>query len=94
MLQILTKKFNLLEKNIQALKGVVVEMSAKSNEKGHLYESIHMSEILQELKKQKHIDLEEEYLSSKDPIKEVGEHVISMTAGSLRGSFAVSIKAQ
>ncbi len=83
---------NLLEKNIQALEGVVVEIFAKANEKGHLYESIHMLEILQALKKQKHIDLNEENLSLGNPIKEIGEQTVSVTAGDFAGSFVVSIK--
>lgn len=85
---------SLLEKNIHALKGVVIEISAKANEKGHLYESIHMSEILQALKEQKHVDLKEEHLSLEHPIKEVGEHTVSVTAEGFSGSFVVSIKIQ
>ncbi len=85
---------NLLEKNIQALKGVVVEISAKANEKGHLYESVHILEILHALKKQEHVDLNEESLSLDGPIKEIGEQTISVKEGNFVGSFVVSVKAQ
>mgnify|MGYP001360387003 CR=1 FL=1 len=78
---------DLLGKNIDALKEAVVEIKVKANKQGHLYEGIHKEDIARALKKQKHIDLNPELIHLEHPIKEVGEHQISVGCA----SFTLSI---
>jgi len=71
---------DLLIKNIESLKGVTITMSEKANEKGHLFAGIHKDEIIPEIKKQTHVDIIAEHLELPEPIKEVGEHEITVSA--------------
>lgn len=81
---------DLLFKNISSAEGMVIELSEKANEQGHLFASIHPDAIIAALKKQKGIDLLPSYLQLDKPIKEVGEHTIFVSAqgGSASGGKA------
>lgn len=83
----------LLKKNLQALKGATITLSEKANEQGHLYEGVHIPELLSALKEQAHIDLAEEHIVLEHPIKEVGEHIIPILVGESKGSFTIAITA-
>ncbi len=82
---------DLLFKNLSSMEGVKVELSGKANEKGHLFASIHPIAIAAELKKQKGIDVLPEFLQSDRPIKELGEHKISVKAQGKTGSFTLVV---
>src|SRR3989338_9110107 len=69
---------DLLFKNLSSVEGVVVEMSGKANEQGHLFASIHTEHIVTELKKQKGVDVLPEFLQIEKPVKELGEHKIAV----------------
>lgn len=84
---------DLLVKNLASLKGVVIEMTEKANEKGHLFASIHPETIILELKKQKGIDMLPEFLVLKKPVKELGDHEIPVEVQEKKGSFTLSVKA-
>ena len=60
---------------------------------GHLFASIHPDAIALALKKQKAIDLLPEHLVLDAPIKEVGEHRISVKAQGRTGGFTLAVKA-
>jgi len=71
----------LTEKQIEMLKGVKIVLNKKASEKGHLFEKIHPTEIAEALKEQAHIDIEPEFLILEKPVKEIGEHTISVQVG-------------
>ena len=78
---------DLLFKNFSSVEGLVIELSAKANEKGHLFASIHPEAIVAELKRQKGIDVLPEFLHLDKAVKEVGEHKISLTVQGKTGSL-------
>jgi len=82
----------LLLKNIEELKNKTINIIEKANEKGHLYEGVHKSQILEALKEQAHVELKEEYLILEHPIKELGEHSIPVKAGSIESSLTINIQ--
>lgn len=69
---------DILEKNINSLDGLVIEVKEKSNEKGHLFAGIHKEEISKILKEKNHIDIPAELIEIEKPIKEIGKHKIKV----------------
>ncbi|MES2470666.1 MAG: 50S ribosomal protein L9 [Patescibacteria group bacterium] len=88
------KKVNesLLEKNITELDGQLVTITAKANDKGHLFAGLHKEEIVAEVKKALRIDIIPSFVMLDHPIKETGEHVINIQAGSKKGKFKLVIE--
>jgi large subunit ribosomal protein L9 len=82
---------DLLLKNLKALGGASVEMSAKANEKGHLFKGIHVEEIAEELRKQDHIDLKPEHIQLEHPIKEIGEFDITAKVSKDSATFKLIV---
>jgi len=66
----------LLLKNLEEIKGKVVVIKAKTDEKGHLFSGIKNKEIVEEMHKQHHADISEEFIVLEKPIKETGEFEI------------------
>lgn len=69
---------DILEKNIEALEGLEISITEKTNEKGHLFAGIRKEEISKILKEQKHLDIPAEIIELEKPIKEIGEHKIKV----------------
>ncbi len=67
---------DLLEKNIDGLQNLRVDVSEKANEKGHLFASISAKDISKILKEQHHLEIPEEIIELEKPIKEIGEYKI------------------
>jgi len=84
----------LLAGNLASLKNVQVELTAKVNELGHLYQSIHAKEIAQALKDQHRIELDPEFLNLEHPLKEGGEHLIEVEAHGHKGTLKVLVKGE
>lgn len=82
----------LTEKQMEALKETKVVLKRKANEKGHLFEKVHESEISLALKDQAHIDIEAKFLTIEKPIKEAGEHTVLAEIGKNKAEFKVSIE--
>ncbi len=83
----------LTEKQLETLKDVKLVLKKKANEKGHLFEQVHMAEISAALKEQAHIEIDQEFLSVEKLIKEIGEHKIIAEVGKDKGELAVVIEA-
>lgn len=84
----------LTEKQIEMLKEVKVVLKKKGNEKGHLFEKIHPEEIAEALKEQAKIEIDPEFLAVEKPIKEIGEHTVSVQVGKNKGEFKVVVEAE
>lgn len=84
----------LTQKQIEMLKGVKVVLNKKGNEKGHLFEKIHNEEISQALKDQTKIEIDPQFISTENPIKEMGEHKVFVQVGKSKGEFVVQVKTE
>ncbi|PIR40153.1 MAG: 50S ribosomal protein L9 [Candidatus Zambryskibacteria bacterium CG10_big_fil_rev_8_21_14_0_10_34_34] len=84
----------LAEKQLEMLKEIAVTLKKKANEKGHLFEQVHLTEVSNALKEQTKIEIEEKYLSIEKPIKEVGEHLVLAEVGKNKGRFTLVVEAQ
>ena len=81
-----------LQKALNDIKGIAIEMSGKVNDKGHLFAGIHKPEIIEAVKKQKGVNISAEHLILDKPIKEVGDHAITVKVGEREAVFNLVIK--
>lgn len=84
---------DLLEKNLGSLKDVSVTLEKKANEKGHLFDSIHKDDLVSALKEQAHVDIAADFIDLSRPIKEAGEHEVSVKVNGQEATFKVVVEA-
>ncbi len=63
---------------LEGLKGSKITIKEKINEKGHLFSQVHKEEVIKAVKEQRGIDLGPEMIDMDKPIKEAGEHKITL----------------
>lgn len=83
---------DLLTKNLEEIKGKIITIKSKANEKGHLFSSIHKKEILEAMKKEHRTEIGEEYIMLDKPIKEIGEHDIPIEIRNKKTTFKLVIE--
>lgn len=83
-----------LQKALDGIKGIAIELKGKVNDKGHLFAGIHKTEIIEAVKKQKGVNILAEHIVLDKPIKEVGEHAITIKIGDKEAAFKLVIKAE
>jgi large subunit ribosomal protein L9 len=83
---------DLLMKNLEEIKGKVITIKGKANEKGSLFKAIHKKEIVEEMKKQNHADINEDFIVLLKPIKEIGEFDIPISIKGKNSSFKLIIE--
>ncbi|MES3031243.1 MAG: 50S ribosomal protein L9 [Patescibacteria group bacterium] len=82
----------LLEKNLAMLEGKKITLTEKGNEKGNLFAGIHKLEIIPAIEKQARVQIDPEHMILEKPIKEAGEHKITVKAGNKSIVFTLDIK--
>jgi large subunit ribosomal protein L9 len=85
---------DLLLRNLEEIKGKVVHIKAKADEKGHLFSGIHDHEISAALKAEHRADIGAEFISLEKPIKQVGEFDIPISIKGKKSSFKLIVDAQ
>ncbi len=83
-----------MQKALNEIKNISIEMSGKVNDKGHLFAGIHKAEISEAVKKQKGLNILPDHLVLEKPIKEVGEHAITVKINDREATFKLIIKAE
>jgi large subunit ribosomal protein L9 len=83
---------SLLLKNLEEIKGKIVTITGKANDKGHLFSAIHKKEIIEAMKEQNRADIGEEFIVLEKPIKEVGEFDISISIRGKKSSFKLIVE--
>lgn len=81
----------LLAKNMQAIGGTKIEFTEKANDKGHLFSSIHKESLVTALKEQAHLDIIADFIDLPKPIKETGEHKVTVKVGDKSAQFVVVV---
>ncbi len=81
-----------LNKALTEIKNIAIEMTGKVNEKGHLFAGIHKNEIIEAIKNQKGLTVAEVNLLLDKPIKEIGEHTLTIKVGEREATFKLIIK--
>lgn len=88
----LKMKDDLLEKSLHDLNGKVINLSGKTNEKKHLFSSIHAKDIRDEIQKVYRISLEEKNVILDKPIKEIGKYEIVIQIGTKKAMLQLNIE--
>jgi large subunit ribosomal protein L9 len=83
---------NLLLKNLEEIKDKIITIKGKANEKGSLFKAIHKKEIIEEMHKQQHAEIAEEFIVLEKPIKEVGEFEIPISIKNKNSSFKLVVE--
>ena len=83
-----------IQKALDEIKGISVEIKGKVNDKGHLFAGIHKAEIIEAVKKQKGVNISAEHLLLEHPLKEVGEHAITVKVANKEVAFKLVIKGE
>lgn len=84
----------LLAQNLATLAETRIVITAKANEKGHLYDAVGDEEIRKAAKEQARVELPEGVIRLEKPVKELGEVKVPVSAGELFGEFTVSVEAE
>ncbi|KKQ35423.1 MAG: 50S ribosomal protein L9 [Candidatus Nomurabacteria bacterium GW2011_GWB1_37_5] len=87
-----------LVKSLQAIKGIELIMKAKASDlpagkagKGHLFSSIHKKDMIEKMKKDYNISLNEEAIKI-DAIKEIGEFEVPIEVNGKKSSFKLIVE--
>lgn len=83
---------DLLMKNLEEIKGKVVTIKGKANEKGSLFSAIHKKEIIEALKSQHRAEIAEEFIVLEKPVKETGEFEIPIQIKGHKASFKLVVE--
>ena len=67
---------DLLIKNLEEIKNKTITIKAKADEKGHLFSAIHEKTLVEEMGRQHHAQIAEEFIVLEKPIKSIGEFEI------------------
>ena len=84
---------NLLIKNLEEIKGKILHMRGKADEKGHLFSGIHAKEIVGAMHAEHHAEISEESIALEKPIKQVGEFEIQLKVRNKNSSFKLIVEA-
>lgn len=83
---------DLLIKSLETIKGMKITMTGKANEKGHLFAGITKDMVLDAVKKETRLNLDPESITLEKPIKEMGDHSITVSAGGKKVEFTLTIE--
>lgn len=80
-----------IESNIQALRGKTVTLTARATEKGGLFKSITPGDIARAIKEHHKTEIPESAVHLGEPIKTVGEHVVTLVGKEHKAEFGVIV---
>ncbi|HEY4505535.1 MAG TPA: 50S ribosomal protein L9 [Candidatus Paceibacterota bacterium] len=82
----------LLVKSLDTIKTLVLNIKEKVNEKGHLFAGITKERLIEEVMRKARINLNSESIKLDKPIKEVGEHKVTVEAMGKKAEFSVVVE--
>jgi large subunit ribosomal protein L9 len=80
-----------LMKIMNEIKDKEVTIKGKANEIGHLFSAIHKKEIVEALKREHKIEINEDFLDLEKPLKETGEFQITVKVKDKKTTFKVIV---
>lgn len=78
---------DLLVKNLEEIKGKIIKLKCKANDKGSLFSAIHKNEIVEAMKNIYKAEINEEFIILEKPIKEIGEFNIPVEISGKKSFF-------
>ena len=83
----------MLESHMKKIEKTGLVISGKANDKGHLFAGIHKNELSEELSKAVGTHISPDFIELPKPLKEVGEHMVSVHIGEKQVKVKVVINA-
>lgn len=83
-----------LAKNLKTISGKVYEVKTNVNEKGHLFAAIDSEAVSKLIKDESSVEIPAHYIQLEKPIKEAGEHRLTIAIGESFASVTVNISAK
>ncbi len=83
----------LLLKNLEIIKKTVITLKGKANDKGHLFAGITKEMLVSEILKSTRLNIDPDSIILAKPIKETGEHKITIEALGKKAELTVNIVA-
>ena len=87
------KEAEVLETSVKSLEGGKIEITVRATEKGGLFKAIGVADIVRAVREQKEKEVPAENVELEKPIKEVGEHPVSIGAGKAKARLTVVVSA-
>lgn len=84
----------LLLKSLDIIKNLTIYFTEKANDKGHLFAGVTKEMLAVEILKVSRLNIDPESIRLIKPIKEVGEHKITIEVQDKKAEFTVDIKGQ
>ena len=84
----------LLLKNLDSIKGLTLALKEKANDKGHLFAGVTKEMLASEIFKLSRLRLDNESIKLDKPIKEIGQHKVTVEAMDKKVEFVVNIEAE
>lgn len=81
-----------LTSKIQSLEGARVEISVRATDKGGLFKSLGVADILKAIKQQRSVDVPADVILLEKPIKETGEHQVELKTAGTTSRLLVIVK--
>ncbi len=78
------------ETAIELLRAKALQFATEVNEKGHLFKAVHEADIAA-VAQSMSINIEASMITIATPIKEVGEHTVTLKEGSHKAEFTVEV---
>jgi large subunit ribosomal protein L9 len=82
-----------LLKSLKALNGLELIIKAKASDKGHLFSKINKKDIIEKMKKDYNIEINEDCIILDEPIKEIGEFEIPVEVKDKKVKFKLVVEA-
>ena len=84
----------LLLKNLEVIKTLILNIKEKANEKGHLFAGITKERLVEEIIKSARLNIDAESIKLEKPIKEIGEYKVAVEVMGKSAEFSVVITAE
>lgn len=84
----------LLLSNLDTIKNLTISIKEKANDKGHLFAGITKERLVEEIIKSARLNIDPESIKLDKPIKEVGEHKVSVEAMGKKVEFSVVVETE
>lgn len=79
---------------IDSLRGAVIEVSSRATDKGGLFKSVDEEAIAKAIRGQKSLEIPEELITLKEPIRTTGKHTITLEYKTKKADLTVSVLPQ
>lgn len=84
----------LLTQSLNALAEARIVIKMKTNEKGHLYDAVGESDIVNAINEQARVELPDGVIKLEKPIKELGTFEVPVASADTFGKFSITIEAE